>query len=352
MVDVMTMETQQIDVALYYQYPFKGIMSRKQLTEFIVIGIESPEFDPNETRTAKREKLRCVQVELVRVSDLGKNNNSYLVHTHLGEKLNYNDSVLCYDIEQANLPEDIRDGMSNMRKDAPDVVVVKKHYPRYRKKARQRYWKLERMPMKNEENIDYDENKPDDNEKLTTKKAKKAKNNRNLKKRKIEKDYQDDFEQFLRDLEDDPDMRSTINMYKDKKAIDDLEAKLNTMTLGEKASELGNLNKLIKQKKKMQVKRKTEKGKQLQEEKKQNEIKTQMILKAIKEDDESDLEDDFPVVQLNELMDNLNIEDKDEHKDDQSDDDDNDDDEVEKHLDEDIDNDEDDNEDDENNEDE
>jgi len=94
LVDVMTMEVQFIDSALYYKHMFKGIMSRKQLTEFIVIGIDTPEFDPNESKAAKRERFRFVQVELVRASDFGQNGKSYLVYTHLGEVLNYNDSVL------------------------------------------------------------------------------------------------------------------------------------------------------------------------------------------------------------------------------------------------------------------
>ena len=94
MVDVMTMETHSIDSILYYKHMFKGFMGRKQLTEFIIVDIDTPEFDPDESRAAKRERFRCVQVELRRVSDLGKNDNSYLVHTHLGEVLNYNDSVM------------------------------------------------------------------------------------------------------------------------------------------------------------------------------------------------------------------------------------------------------------------
>lgn len=195
-----------------------------------------------------------------------------------------------------------------MRKDCPDVVVVKKHYPRIRKKNRKRYWKLDRIPMKTDDNIDYDENKSDgEDEKIVTKKAKKAKNNKKLRKKKLEQDFREDFEQFLQDLEEDPEMRSTINMYKDQKAIDDLEGKLNSLSLNDKTKEIHEINKLIKKKKILKVKRKTKKGEELKKQNEENDAKTKMLMKAIKEDDESDLEEDFPAIQLNELMDNLKI---------------------------------------------
>jgi nonsense-mediated mRNA decay protein 3 len=311
-VDVMTMETHSMDSVLYYNHVFSGFMNRKQLTEFIVVDIDTPEFNPNESRMSKSERFRCVQVELRRVSDLGKNDKSYLVHSHLGEYLNYNDSVMCYDLEQANLPEDVWDEFHTMRKDAPDVVVVKKYFPRLRKKNRKRYWKLDRIPMRDEENIDLDENKSEDDgeERIISKKAKKAKHNRNKKKKKLEKEFQDDFEDFLKDLEEDPEMRGTVNMYKDKKTINELEQKLSSMTLDDKAKEIGTMRKLIKKKKSVKVKRSTDKGKELQAEKEESDLMTKKLLTAIKEDDESDFEEDFPAVQLGELMDNLKLDDK------------------------------------------
>lgn len=303
-VDVMTMDTQSIDSVLYYQHMFQGFMTRKELTEFIVIDIDTPEFDPNESRLARRENFRCVQVELRRVSDIGKNENSYLVHTHLGEILNYNDSVLCYDLEQANINEEVADRLRSMKKDAPDVVVVKKHYPRMRRKNRKRYWKLERMPMKDETNMEAED---EDEEETKGKKAKKQKKKKNNKKNKVEHDQKQELEEFLRDLEEDPELRSTINIYKDKKVMDELETKLAGLNLSEKAQEIGDMSKLIKKKKIVKAKRKTEKGKELKQEKDENDTKTKMYLKGIKDDDESDVEEDFPAVNLNELMDNLKL---------------------------------------------
>jgi len=275
-------------------------MSRNQLTEFIVIDIDTPEFDPNESRATKRERFRCVQVELKRVSDIGKNETTYLVYSHLGETLNHNDSVLCYDLCNANLSEEVSDGLANMKRDAPDVVVVKKHYPRMRRKNRKRYWKLERMPLKNEMDIDGEEE-----EKATGKKHKKSKSKKHA---KTDMKNEQEYEEFLRDLEEDPELRANINIYKNEKVMNELEAKMSNMDLKDKTQAIKDMTKEMNKKKILQAKRKTAKGKQLKQEKEEAEKKAKLLIQATVDENESDLEEDFPAVQLNELMDNLKLE--------------------------------------------
>lgn len=46
-----------------------------------------------------------VQVEVARVSDFGRNDRTFIVNTHLGEFLNYNDTVLGFDLDALNLME-------------------------------------------------------------------------------------------------------------------------------------------------------------------------------------------------------------------------------------------------------
>jgi nonsense-mediated mRNA decay protein 3 len=72
-----------------------------------------------------------VQVEIARKEDFGTNDKTFIVNTHLGEILNYNDTVLGYDLDAMNLAdlEDYQHGSKTM----PDVVLVKKTYPRLRK---------------------------------------------------------------------------------------------------------------------------------------------------------------------------------------------------------------------------
>jgi hypothetical protein len=41
-----------------------------------------------------------VQVELARADEFGKSDRTFITHTHLGEFINFNDTVLCYDLNK------------------------------------------------------------------------------------------------------------------------------------------------------------------------------------------------------------------------------------------------------------
>lgn len=202
----------------------------------------------------------------------------------------------------ANLSEPVLNG----KKDTPDVVVVKKHYPRYRRKNRKRYWKLNRMKVEDETGMDDEAmgEEKEESKRMTKRKAKKSK-----KKLKQELDREKEFEEFLRQLEEDPELRQSVNLYPDQGIMSELEKKFSSMNLEEKKQELGDANKLIKKKKIVKAKRKTDKGKELQTKAEENKKKVKMYMTAVKDDDESDLEEDFPAVQLTELMDNLDLND-------------------------------------------
>ena len=105
---------------------------RDRLQEFVVRDIENTDFDVNVSRAASRQKFKMVQVELVRANDYGKNDTTLIVNTHLGELLNYNDTVLGYDMENMNMME--LEEMENNGVRIPLVVVVKKTYPKFRKR--------------------------------------------------------------------------------------------------------------------------------------------------------------------------------------------------------------------------
>lgn len=99
------METQEIDAASYWKYQFTSIFDRTYLTEYQVIDIDKVDFDVNESRAAIRNKFKLVQVEVKRVKDIGVNDTTFIVYTHLGEILNYNDIVLGYDLAALNVNE-------------------------------------------------------------------------------------------------------------------------------------------------------------------------------------------------------------------------------------------------------
>ena len=49
---------------------------------------------------ASKQKFKMVRLELARASDYGHNDTTFIVNTHLGEVINYNDTVLAYDLNQ------------------------------------------------------------------------------------------------------------------------------------------------------------------------------------------------------------------------------------------------------------
>lgn len=99
------MRTYEIDQIAYWKYIFTALCGRDRLTEFIVLNIENTDYDVNVSRAAARQRFKMVQVEVARASDFGHNDKTFIINTHLGEQLNYNDTVLGYDLDAINLME-------------------------------------------------------------------------------------------------------------------------------------------------------------------------------------------------------------------------------------------------------
>ena len=83
----------------YWKNPFKALLDRERLTEFVVINMENVDTDLNNSRAAVKQKFKQVKVEVARKSDFRRNNHTYYVNSHLGEILNHNDTVLAYDLD-------------------------------------------------------------------------------------------------------------------------------------------------------------------------------------------------------------------------------------------------------------
>jgi len=93
------MQTHEIAAPKYWESQFAPICSRERLTEFVVLNIEGIDFDVTTSRAAARNKFAMVRVELARADEFGNSNRTFIVHTHLGQFINFNDTVLCYDLE-------------------------------------------------------------------------------------------------------------------------------------------------------------------------------------------------------------------------------------------------------------
>ena len=178
------------------------------LVEFVVLDVE--------TSGQVRGKYWLADVEVTRSStsygnragdDDGMGDDGiYHARTHLGAILQPGDTVLGYHLTNSNFNNDAFEDLDQAR--IPDVVLVKKTFPNRRKKAKPRNWKL----------------------RSTAKEAEDATNDSNIVGRGAlgrrggvdQKNVERDYELFLRDLEEDKEMRSAINLYRagNDKAVD------------------------------------------------------------------------------------------------------------------------------------
>jgi nonsense-mediated mRNA decay protein 3 len=172
--------------------------------------------------------MRQIQVTVCREQDLGQPDKTFVVHSHLGEILKHNDTVCGYDLNAINMA-DVEDFDSKAR-NMPDVVLVRKIYPKVRKALKTRYWKLKRFENVQEEGDDIEMT-----DGATAKKPKLTKKEKNLQARKDR-----DYNEFLQDLDEDPEMRQQIDLYKDHDVIAQLEKQIAGLDLNENPTTTAN----------------------------------------------------------------------------------------------------------------
>lgn len=181
--DPNTLQATDLSTNVYWRAPFGSLADVQELVEFIIMDIEP--LGPTKGRYALAEAT------VARAADLGSNDTTYFCRTHLGGILHPGDSVMGYLLAGTQFNNDQYEAILDSKTYAsqvPDVVLVKKHYER-RKGAgqRKRHWKLKRMAK-------------DEGEMLPRKQDQE----------KLERD----FELFLRDVEEDEDLRQTMALYK------------------------------------------------------------------------------------------------------------------------------------------
>lgn len=181
----------------YWRYEFPSLLSSTRLVPYVVLGTEPlpDKSRPSAPRGHRVRKARMAEVELARECDLGRNDDRVTVVSHLGHILRAGDTVLGYDVSSANLPEGEATG--DLRGSLPDVVLVRKVYPRNDDREgggggkRDRHWKLGELEK---------DGGGDGGGGISEKRDEAA----------AEKDY----ERFLQQLESDKDMRRQVNLYK------------------------------------------------------------------------------------------------------------------------------------------
>ncbi|KAB5515083.1 NMD3 family-domain-containing protein [Coniochaeta sp. 2T2.1] len=183
--DPSTLQTAEVASNIYWRHPFTSLLGAPDMVEFIVMDIEP--LGP------QKGKWTLSEATVARASDLGHNDKTYYVRTHLGGLLHAGDSAMGYMLSGTNFNSDLYDAIeasSAYGSTIPDVMLVKKHYPN-RRRNRKRQWKLKRMAKVEGEVLP----KKTDQEQMDA-----------------------EYEMFLRDVEEDEELRAALALYKNSNA--------------------------------------------------------------------------------------------------------------------------------------
>lgn len=185
LIDPFTLQTAELSANSYWKHPFKALMSVKQGTEFFVLDID---------KTNERKGKWCLaDATVARSADYGRNDNTHFIRTHIGNFLQPGDLALGYDLANAVYNDNLIAG--HKRLEIPDFLLFKKTYSK-RNRSKRRQWRLRRL------NMELDDSMND------------VVSGRRVGLDPIAK-MAAEQEEFLQDLEQDADLRSAINIYKD-----------------------------------------------------------------------------------------------------------------------------------------
>ena len=269
-IDPITFETLDLDNNTYWRYGFKSYIDRKCLSEFLILSCEEEidykkiaekdktqrvikkiinnkknkndgmeiendnkvneskstintnmtnksQYIENLERKLEDKKMKIVNVKCIRNSEKEENKEIIEVRTFLGRKMRPGDIYYGYDLTRINISEDLEGVLSKNKEKIPDIILVKKKYNNYK-----RIFKLKHLDM----DVDDGEEEEKEEKRKPGKKEKKVKKNR--------KNKDKDMEEFMEDIGKNKELRKNINLYKDEKAIEQLNKQMNNLGLDEK----------------------------------------------------------------------------------------------------------------------
>ncbi|KAF8633158.1 hypothetical protein AX17_004659 [Amanita inopinata Kibby_2008] len=218
--DPATLQHAEISAQVFWRASFESLASVGELVEFMVLDVEVDRKQPH--RGGGHQKSKYVMADaqvalagafrssgsagggkggyddddgMMDYEALGETNQIYHTRTHLGGILQPGDTVLGYHLTPSNFNSPEFAAVKTER--VPDVILVKKTYPNRRKKSRARNWRLKSM----------------------AKEASEDESGKGVVGRmggRDQKKVEEDYELFLRDLEEDEEMRKEVNLYKVK----------------------------------------------------------------------------------------------------------------------------------------
>ncbi|KAF2672394.1 nonsense-mediated mRNA decay protein 3 [Microthyrium microscopicum] len=186
--DPTTLQTAEISSKQFWHTPFMPLADVQELQEFIVLDIEPIGVSKGHSVLADAT-----------ISPASDFNKTYTVRTHLGAVLHPGDSALGFHLSGSNFNNPQFEALELSRQYAstiPDVVLVKKHYQRSQKKRKNRTWRLKRLAQEESDMAP-----------------------RKQEQEKLERDY----EMFLRDVEEDTELRAGLNLYKQQRQQDEMD---------------------------------------------------------------------------------------------------------------------------------
>lgn len=184
LIDPLTLQTADLSAQLYWKHPFYALMSFKQASEFFVLDIEQT----NE----RKGKWRLADATVARSVDYGVNDNTHFISTHIGSYLRPGDLAKGYDIANAVYNESYIAG--HKRLELPNYVLFKKSYSK-KNRSKRRTWTVRRLNMELDDSVVDTPNRRSALDPIGRMAA--------------------EQEEFLQELEQDPDLRSNVNVYKD-----------------------------------------------------------------------------------------------------------------------------------------
>ena len=205
-IDPHSCQIAEISAEKFWQNEFQPLSSVLHCVEFTVLDVqlERSKSAPSTTNTAKKKKKtarkrkaeseklvlgklsknhRPATVEVARSDDLGVNDRRITVFSHLGHILKPGDCVLGYDLATSNVI-DTNELELGKNVQVPEVVLVRKHFPLWRKSQKKRNWKLQTLGLSEA----------------------------------TQGDISSDKEMFMRDIEEDENVRNRVNLYRDAKS--------------------------------------------------------------------------------------------------------------------------------------
>ncbi|TPX35572.1 hypothetical protein SmJEL517_g02148 [Synchytrium microbalum] len=178
LLDPNTLKIVEMRTTQYWDSPFSALCDAKDLVEFYVIDVQQ--------ERVRNGKYGLATVEVALTNDLS---TTYVIRTHLGNLFRAGDHALGYYLVNTNFNNPNWDDLSSRTQQLPDVILVRKSYPARKARGKaSRNWKLKQL-----------DKEVDD-----------AKAGGKIDKARAEADY----ELFLRDLEEDAELRGMVNLYK------------------------------------------------------------------------------------------------------------------------------------------